>query len=156
MRAIGIASVLAVFSLFASAATRPHVYRTGQVVKVEFQERQDSPRVELTDKVAPPALMGFVHLTIRSEKSSYTATTYAYRPDDYPLVLRPGQRVRFRISNERYIECDVHAVMTMRWVTQLTLRSPKGHLWPLEIAPIAVPALDAKGPHGLPLVPDKK
>ena len=156
MRVIAIAAVPLVFSLFASAATKPHIYHTGQVVKVEFQERPDSPRVELTEKVAPPALMGFVYLTVRSGKASYTASTYAYRPDDYPLVLRPGQIVHYRISHEQLIECDVHAVMTMRLAIMLTLRSPKGHLWPLEIAPLAVPALDAKALKDLRLLPAKK
>lgn len=133
-------TVLLAGCLAAPAFAKPHVYRTGVVERVTFQEKLESPPVELVDKTAPPALMGFVHLTVRSGKASYTATMYAYRPDDYPLTLRPGQVVHYRIWREQYIECDVHAVMTMRWATQLTLRSPRGHLWPLEMAPLVVPA----------------
>lgn len=138
-----------------AAFAKEHVYRTGVVEKVIFQERLDSTFVELVDRTAPPALMGFVHLSIRSGQATYTATMYAYRPDDYPLTLRPGQIVHYRISQEQYIECDVHAVMTMRQVTQLTLRSPKGHLWPTEIAPLVVPA-PALPPSSLRLLPSAK
>ena len=122
-----------------SAVAKPPAYRTGVVDKVIFQEHLESAPVELVEKGAPPALMGFVHVTIHSGKETYTATAYAYGPTDYPLTLRPGQTVHYRVSQEQLVECDPHGVMTARWTMMLTLRTPKGHLWPLEIGPLVLP-----------------
>ncbi len=143
MRTAALIAVLLAASLVAPAFAKTRVYRTGVVQKVVFQERPGAPQIELTAKAASPAAMGFVYLTIRAGATSYTGTFYAYRPDDYPLRLRPGQTVRYRISQQQRIECDVHTVMTMRWATVLTLRSPKGHLWDLEIDPLPIQVLPA-------------
>lgn len=146
MRTSALIAVLLAGSLVAPAFARPHTYRRGLVEKVVFQERPGTPRVELSDKNVPAPGMGFVYLTVRSGSITYTGSFYAYRPDDYPLTLRHGQMVSFRISKGQVVECDIHTVMTARWVTQLTLRSPRGHLWHLEIGPMAPPGLQELPP----------
>lgn len=149
MRAAAVIAVLLASSLAAPAFAKPHFYRSGVVEKVVFRERPGTLQIELSDKATGPAGPGFVYLTVRSGSITYTATFYAYNPGDYPLSLRPGEVVGYRISQERYIECDIHAVMRMRWVTQLTLRDQEGKTWPLEIGPAAPPELPAASIPGL-------
>jgi hypothetical protein len=89
------------------------------------KRRQDTSPVEPNTRYVVVVISG---------NAKYSGEFQVQSKNDYPITLRPGQKIRFRASQEQMFACDVHAVMMLVTSTYLVMRDPQGKDWYLFVS----------------------
>lgn len=106
---------------------------------------------ELGGQDSSPAQQGIRYVVVVTRGSAkYSGEFYVESKDDYPITVRPGQRIRFRTSRQQMLACDVHTMMMLITVKYLVLRDPQGKDWDLFMSGTLPPYFNADIRPGYP------
>ena len=127
-----------------------HHYQRGQIEKVSVEE--NGVLGELGGQDSSPAQQGIRYVVVVTRGSAeYSGEFYVESKDDYPITVRPGQRIRFRTSRQQMLACDVHTMMMLITVKYLVLRDPQGKDWDLFLSSTLPPYFNADIRPGYPI-----
>lgn len=137
MRVMALAAILAVASATAPAQDRfadyPLAdYATGVVEKVVATVPRGAPRELAANETGPSDQGTSYRITIRDGGKTYDAQYTQKRKIDYPITLRPGEKVSYRVSEEERIWCQ-GTTMKMSRVPVLVLRDSAYGRWTLAL-----------------------
>ena len=117
-------------------------YRKAVIEKVSVEE-EGSLR-ELSGSDVSPSQPGTRYVVVVSRGTAkYSGEFHVEGKNDYPITLRPGQKVSFRTSQEQILACDIHNMMTSVTVNYLVLRDPQGKDWDLFMSSNLPPDFNA-------------
>ena len=124
-------------------------YRKAVVEKVSVEEN-GTLRELGTNDVSPPQLGTRYVVVLGKDNSKYSGEFHSEGKNEYPITLRPGQKVSFRISQEQFLACDIHTVMTLVTAKYLVVRDPRGKNWDLFMSSNLPPSFNAEIRQGSP------
>jgi len=110
-------------------------YHYGRAVVEKVSVEENGSLRELGANDVSPYQVGTRYVVVVGKgNSKYSGEFHTEGKNEYPITLRPGQKVSFRISKEQFLACDIHTVMTLVTAKYLVVRDPQGKDWDLFIS----------------------
>src|SRR5437763_11749978 len=149
MRPIGV--LLVVSALVAALLVSPlwarahHSHNYGRAVIKKVSVEENGALRELVGMHdTSPSQPGIRYVVIvDSGVAEYSGDFHAKGRNDYPITLRPGEAVRFRMSEQQMFACDVHGKMLLVNVKYLVLQDSQGKEWDLFLSSNLPPDFNA-------------